>query len=257
MEKDSAAGGARSAPTRVATDRRARHADGFPDLPNRAGQRGNDTSGGHPSGHGRPRRLSGAAHPDAPAVTAVVWEVVPAAQVWATSSDRSGSSAMAETMRVRTHRPTGEAAPVRFRRCAGALLLSLLVTGCSRLPSGRPETVRIVVEVSQPTVPGIISAGTVSVDYAPIAERLYTIAGSLPPLPKPAPVCPTDSGPWYKLTFVQDGRKLATIGADPGGCETVTLPDGTYLYARNAAGRAFFHLLRRALALYAPQLVRG
>lgn len=65
-----------------------------------------------------------------------------------------------------------------------------------------------------------------------LAQQLYDAMLALPAMPKGTYYCPIDFGALYHLRFYSDaGLLVATAIAEPGGCETVTAPDGSKRWA--------------------------
>ena len=111
----------------------------------------------------------------------------------------------------------------------GMLLTSLLVglSGCgsasgrgsSRIPTGKPDSVRIEIDTPSGPTQGkpIVTLVTVSK-----VQQLYTTIYALPQMPADQS-CTMELGPHYTLTFRQAGTLLSTVVAMRDGCRPVSL----------------------------------
>lgn len=153
---------------------------------------------------------------------------------------------------VATKRATGNITLLLGRAgyVAMAMFTLTMLAGCSTgpLPAARPDSVRVERVQLPPSPLRQSSASTVLLATSP-ARLLYSLINSLPPWPKPAPVCPADHGTNYRLTFIRHGQTLVRVVADPNGCPNVTgriFGRSIMLYAANGTGEELFRLLKQS-----------
>jgi hypothetical protein len=83
-------------------------------------------------------------------------------------------------------------------------------------------------------------------------HRAVVIADELCGLSAPPPgvrFCPDEWGPTYTLTFSNGDRTIATVTANPTGCDVLSLAEGTATPLSKQATPQFWHVLGRAMGI--------
>ena len=92
--------------------------------------------------------------------------------------------------------------------------------GTTGTPSGKPDSVSILIDEPSPTPePG---KPVVTLTVAKLVEQLYATIYALPQMPDNQG-CPADLGPHYTLTFRQGAKILVTVIAMRDGCLPVSI----------------------------------
>lgn len=90
-------------------------------------------------------------------------------------------------------------------------------------------------------------------------QQLYNALLALPVQPQGTYYCPIDFGTLYHLRFFDTtGRLVATAIVEPGGCQDVTLPDGSHRWTATTPGfwtifAAAFNMPESAIRPYPQQ----